>query len=156
MKEKGFTLIELLIALSLFVLSILLLFQLVLLAMRVNVLNAKRNQAVMIAFSESEKVKGKRFEDLPDGFKEFTIHFKDGTYYFVHKTVRIPLDREGKLMNEMREVKVGIYWGWEFRVWQYIRSTEFSECMKNKQNIEECKNYPHHSYESTFYITEAI
>lgn len=147
MKERGFTLIELLIALSLFVLSILLLFQLVLLAMRVNFTTAKRNQAVMVAFSESEKVKGKRFEDLHD---EFTIVYKDGTYYFVQKTVKTPLDKDGKLINEMREIKVGVYWGWEGL------GSNFNECMKNNQNIEQCKVYPHHSHEHTFYLTEEL
>lgn len=147
MKERGFTLIELLIALSLFVLSILLLFQLVLLAMRVNFTTAKRNQAVMVAFSESEKVKGKRFEDLQD---EFTIVYKDGTYYFVQKTVKIPLDKDGRLINEMREIKVGVYWGWEGL------GSNFNECMKNNQNIEQCKNHPHHSHEHTFYLTEEL
>lgn len=148
MKDKGFTLIELLIALSLFVLSILLLFQLVLLAMRVNMVNAKRNNAIMTAFAESEKVKAKRFEDLKD---EFTTVYKDGTFYFVQKTVTIPQDLAGSFISEMREIKVGVYWGWET-----AHRKGFDQCMEAQKDIEQCKSYPHHSYEHIFYITEAL
>ncbi len=148
MKERGFTLIELLVALSLFVLSILLLFQLVLLAMRVNVVNSKRNIAIMTAFAESEKFKAKRFEDLKD---EFTIVYREGTFYFVQTSVRIPQDEKGNLMSEMREIKMGVYWGWEG-----LRRKDFDNCMKTQQNIEQCKNYPYHSHEHIFYIAEEL
>lgn len=154
MKDKGFTLIELLIALSLFVLSILLLFQLVVLAMRVNVVNAKRNIAIMTAFTESEKVKAKRFEDLKD---EFTTVYKDGTFYFVQKIVKIPRDKDGSIIPEMREIKIGVYWGME-RAVGYGGSyrKEFEQCMEANKDIEQCKSYPHHSYEHILYIAEAL
>lgn len=151
MKDKGFTLIELLIALSLFVLSILLLFQLVVLAMRVNVVNAKRNNAIMTAFTETEKVKAKRFQDLKD---EFTTVYKDGTFYFVQKTVKIPRDKDGNIIPEMREIKVGVYWGWETAY--IIHRKEFDQCMEVQKDIEQCKSYPHHSYEHILYIAEAL
>ncbi len=149
MKEKGFTLIELLISLALFVISILLLFQLVLLAMRVNLISSKRNAAVMTAFTETEKVKAKRFEDIRD---EFTEVYKEETFYFVQKKVKIP---EGK--PELREIKIGIYWGMEAPVGPYgSYRAQFNQCMRDNQNIEQCKSIPHHSYEYTFTIAEAL
>ncbi len=149
MKEKGFTLIELLISLALFVISILLLFQLVLLAMRVNLINSTRNNAVLTAFTETEKVKAKRFEDIRD---EFTEIYKEGTFYFVQKKVKIP---EGK--PELREIKIGIYWGTEAaRKFYSARRREFEQCMRDNQDIEQCKSIPHHSYEYTFTIAEAL
>ncbi|GEM_PF-2813846 len=149
MKEKGFTLIELLISLALFVVSILLLFQLVLLAMRVNLINSKRNSAVMTAFTETEKVKAKRFEDIKD---EFTEVYKEGTFYFVQKKVSIP---EGK--PELREIKIGVYWGMEAAVGPSGSGrSRFNECMRDNMDIEQCKSIPHHSYEYTFTIAEAL
>lgn len=149
MKEKGFTLIELLISLALFVISILLLFQLVLLAMRVNFINSKRNNAVMTAFSETEKVKGKRFEDIKD---EFTGIYKEGTFYFVQKKVTVP---QGK--PELKEIKIGVYWGMEAPVGVYGSGRkQFNECMRDNMDIEQCKSIPHHSYEYTFTIAEAL
>lgn len=149
MKEKGFTLIELLISLTLFVISILLLFQLVLLAMRVNLINSKRNNAVITAFTEIEKVKAKRFEDIRDGFIEI---YKDGTFYFVQKKVTVP---EGK--PELKEVKIGVYWGMEAPVGPYGSGRkQFNECMRDNMNIEQCKSIAHHSYEYTFAIAEAL
>jgi prepilin-type N-terminal cleavage/methylation domain-containing protein len=145
MKEKGFTLVELLISLALFVISILLLFQLVLLAMRVNLVNSKRNNAVITAFSETEKVKAKRFEDIKD---EFTEVYKDGTFYFVQKKVTVPAEKP-----ELKEIKIGIYWGMETGT---TKRNQFNECMRNNMDIEQCKSIPHHSYEYTFTVAEAL
>ncbi len=147
MKEKGFTLIEVLIAIALFVISILLLFQLVLLAMRTNLINAKRNDAIMTAFVESEKVKTTRFEDITD---EFTTVYRNGTFYFVQKRVSVLPDKP-----ELKEVRVGVYWGMEYGG-LHTSHLRFDACMQQHQNIEECKNIAHHSYEYTFLIAEAL
>ncbi|MGQ9618317.1 MAG: type IV pilus modification PilV family protein [Candidatus Aminicenantia bacterium] len=154
-EEKGFTLIEVLVSLAIFVLLIITLFQLVLLAMRTNVITGKRNNAVNAVFVEAEKIKVKRFEDIQNYFTQI---YQDGTFYFVQTDVNFPPTAPGLQNNQyLKEIKIGVYWGMEYPVGYYgSQRKDFNQCMIENQNIEQCKNIAHHSYEYTFYVAEAL